>query len=72
MSIRPNGTSAKNWSPGLLRATGPGSRLPFEWIALGFTAKELLGRSTDPAIAGNRRTGKQMMVAGNRHYRLPD
>lgn len=44
-SIRPNGKSAKNWSPDRpsprLWPGRPdrGSRLHFEWIALGFTAR---------------------------------
>ena len=32
-SIRPRGTSAKNWSPGLIGA----AVITFEWIAQGFT-----------------------------------
>jgi hypothetical protein len=34
-SLRPRGTSAKNWSPGLIGA----AVITFEWIAQGFTAK---------------------------------
>jgi len=33
-SLRPRGTSAKNWSPGLIGA----AVITFEWIAQGFTA----------------------------------
>ena len=54
LSIRPNGTSTKNWTPETRE-----SRLHFEWIALGFTA-ESFWAVPRLGIAG---TGKQVTVA---------
>jgi hypothetical protein len=38
-SIRPNGKSEPNWSPPCAQTSGEGSRLYFEWIAFGCTAR---------------------------------
>lgn len=51
MSIRPYGTPDKNWSLELVgNDQDQGSRLHYEWVALGFTERDFLGRSSDPVM----------------------